>query len=291
MLIRVGYEMTFDVPAPVPMLLLLYTHPSRVADLKQPERLQVEPHVPVEEFIDNFGNHAGRLLAPAGPLRLLYDTVVEDSGLPDVIHPAAPQTPVHALPTDALPFLLASRYCEVDLLSQAAWDLFGKTPLGWARVQAVCDWVHQNVEFGYQYARPTKTAHDVLQERKGVCRDFTHLAVTFCRCLNIPARYCNGYLGDIGIPPEPSPMDFNAWFEVFLDNRWHTFDARHNTPRIGRVLIARGRDATDIAMTTSFGPAPLKTFTVWTDEVGTAEPQTGQAPQQGPQERQLVGSR
>jgi transglutaminase-like putative cysteine protease len=267
MLIRVGYEMVFDVPAPVSLLLLLYTHPSRVPDLQQPERLRTDPEVPVEEFTDWFGNHCGRLVAPAGTLGLHYDAVVEDTGAPDILRPHARQVPVDALPAEALQFLLSSRYCEVDLLSDVAWNLFGNTPPGWARVQAVCDWVHENVEFGYGYARSTKTARDVYEERRGVCRDFTHLALTFCRCLNIPARYCNGYLGDIGIEPVPFPMDFNAWFEVYLEDQWYTFDARHNVPRIGRVLIARGRDAADVAMTTSFGPTTLRTFEVWTEEV------------------------
>lgn len=267
MLIRVGYDMIFDVPAPVPMVLLLYTHPSRVPHLQHPEQLTTEPQIPVHEFTDGFGNHVGRLFAPAGKLRLRYDAIVEDSGRPDILDEDARQVPVEELPDEALPFLLSSRYCEVDLLSQTAWDLFGKMPPGWTRVQAICDWVNAHVSFGYEHARSTKTALDVYNERKGVCRDFTHLALTFCRCLNIPARYCNGYLGDIGIEPEPFPMDFNAWFEVYLGEQWYTFDARHNVPRIGRVLIARGRDATDVAMTTSFGSTKLERFEVWTDEI------------------------
>jgi transglutaminase-like putative cysteine protease len=274
MLIRIGYEMIFDMPAPAPMLLLLYTHPSRSASLTQPERLHIEPEVLAHEFTDWFGNHCGRIVAPAGRLRFCYDAIVQDSGQPDVVHENAKQHPVEDLPTEALQFLLGSRYCEVDLLTPIAWNLFGQTPPGWARVQAVCDWVHRHLTFGYEHARPTRTAHEVYQEGVGVCRDFTHLAVTLCRCLNIPARYCNGYLGDIGIPPDPLPMDFNAWFEVFLGGRWYTFDARHNVPRIGRVLIARGRDAADVAMTTSFGAANLEKFTVWTDEV--PEPLAGE---------------
>jgi transglutaminase-like putative cysteine protease len=230
----------------------------------------------LQEFSDAFGNRCGRLVAPPGKLRLWNDTVVEDTGAPDVVRPDARQHPVEELPPEVLPYLLGSRYCEVDRLSDAAWELFGQTPLGWARVQAVCDWVHTQVRFGYQFARPTKTAFEVYTERQGVCRDFTHLAVTFCRCLNIPARYATGYLGDIGVPAAPFPMDFSAWFEVYLDGQWFTFDARHNVPRIGRVLMARGRDAVDVALTTSFGPANLEKFTVWTDEVQDAsvsEPQ------------------
>ena len=267
MRIRIGYDLTFAVPAPTPLLALLFTHPSRRPTLQAPDELHVEPLVPVEEFIDPFGNRCARLVAPAGRVRLFNDTVVTDPGLPDPVHPEAAQHPVEDLPTEVLPFLLGSRYCEVDRLTEIAWELFGRTPPGWARVQAVCDWVHGNVEFGYSFARPTKTAYDVYQERQGVCRDFTHLAVTFCRCLNIPARYATGYLGDIGVPPAPCPMDFSAWFEVYLGGAWHTFDARHNVPRIGRVLMARGRDAVDVALTTSFGPTTLERFEVWTEEV------------------------
>jgi transglutaminase-like putative cysteine protease len=271
MLIRLGYEIGFDLPAPTPMLLLLHVHPSRGATLRSPDQVRVEPPVPVEEFTDPFGNRCGRIAAPAGPLRLWNDTLVEDSGRPDPVCPEAAQHPVEQLPPEVLPFLLASRYCEVDRLSDIAWNLFGQAPLGWGRVQAVCDWVHDHVRFGYEFARPTKTAYDAYTERQGVCRDFMHLAITFCRCLNIPARYATGYLGDIGVPPAPFPMDFSAWFEVYLGGRWHTFDARHNVPRIGRVLMARGRDATDVALTTSFGPSHLTKFVVRTDEVPEKE--------------------
>jgi transglutaminase-like putative cysteine protease len=273
MLIHVGYELVFNVPAPTAMLLMLYTHPSRAGTLRGPDRVRTEPAIPVHEFSDRFGNRCGRTVAPAGRLRLWNDTVVEDSGRPDPVHEDAAQHAVEDLPVEVLPYLFASRYCEVDRLSDLAWQLFGHTPPGWGRVQAVCDWVHEHVTFGYEYARPTKTAFDVYTERKGVCRDFMHLAITFCRCLNIPARYATGYLGDIGVPLAPFPMDFSAWFEVYLGGRWHTFDARHNVPRIGRVLMARGRDAVDVALTTSFGPALLEQFTVWTDEVLSPQPE------------------
>lgn len=275
MLIRIGYELVFQVPAAVPMLLMLFTHPSRAASLRKADRLRVEPEVPIEEFTDGFGNRCARIVAPAGQLRLWDDNLVTDTGQPDEVNPDAQQLAVEDLPAETLPFLLASRYCEVDRMSDLAWQLFGQTPPGWRRVQAVCDWVHANVQFGYEFARPTKSACDVFTERKGVCRDFMHLAITFCRCLNIPARYATGYLGDIGVPPAPFPMDFSAWFEVFLDGRWYTCDARHNEPRVGRVLMARGRDAVDVALTTSFGPTQLEKFTVWTDEV--AEPQLASA--------------
>ncbi len=267
MLIRFGYEILFDLPAPTPMVLLLSPHPSVTPRLAFPERLQVEPDLPLHEFIDGFGNQTTRLMAPAGPLRLFYNAVAQDSGLPDIVQKNAAQEFINDLPDYVLPFLLDSRYCEVELLANTAWQLFGHTAPGWERVQAICDWVNANVEFGYHHARNTRTALDVYNERVGVCRDFTHLAVAFCRAMNIPARYCNGYLGDIGVPFDPSPMDFNAWFEAYLGGQWYTFDARHNMPRIGRILVSRGRDAKDTAMTTSFGNALLKKFTVWTEEV------------------------
>ncbi len=267
MLIRIGFDLMFDVPAPTVMLLMLRVHPSREASLRAPEHIRINPGVPVQEFTDAFGNRCGRLLAPAGQLRLRNDALVEDSGELDPVALDARQHAVDELPVETLPFLLGSRYCEVDRLTETAWRLFGDTMPGWSRVRAVVDWCHANVEFGYPYARATKTALEVFTERQGVCRDFTHLAVTFCRCLGLPARYVTGYLGDIGIPPLPDPMDFSAWFEVYLDGRWWTFDARHNHPRIGRIVMARGRDAVDVALTTSFGPTTLTRFVVVTDEV------------------------
>jgi transglutaminase-like putative cysteine protease len=275
MYIRIGYDIVFDFRSPTPVLMLLRVHPSADQALVRPEALTIEPDLKPSEYVDVFGNRVVRVLAPAGKLRITNDAVVYDAGRPDPVVSGAEQHAVSELPREVIQFLLASRYCEVDLLGEAAWDLFGATPTGWARVQAVCDWVHDHIEFGYGHASPTKTAHDVFVEPKGVCRDFTHLAITFCRCLNIPARYATGYLGDIGVPPAPDPMDFSAWFEVYLGGRWHTFDARHNTPRIGRVLMARGRDAVDVALTTTFGPTRLEKFVVWTEEVagpGAAAP-------------------
>lgn len=266
-LIRLGYDIQFELPADVTMVALLNVHPSRFADLREPDILQVEPCIPVEPYTDSFGNICCRLTAPAGKLRLFNSTVIEDSGLPDDANPEAPQLPPGELPVEVLKFLLASRYCETDLLSPVAVELFGETKPGWERVQAICDWVHQKVEFGYAYARPTKTAVDVYTERRGVCRDFQHLAIAFCRALNIPARYATGYLGDIRVPVAPFPMDFSAWFEVYLQDRWWTFDARHNTRRVGRVLMATGRDAADVAITTSFGAAVLNVFNVVSDEI------------------------
>ncbi len=267
MLIRCGYDLLFDVPAPVVVATRLRVRPSLKPCLREPDTIQTDPAVPIEEWIDEYGNHAARFLAPAGQVRLFSRSLIEIPADPDPIPFDAPQHAVEDLPVETLQFLLASRYCEVDLLSALAWDLFGWTPLGWPRVQAVLDWVHSKVMFGYPFARPTKTALDTLTERTGVCRDLQHLAIAFCRGLNIPARYATGYLGDIGIPYDPNPMDFSAWFEVYLGGRWWTCDARHNHPRIGRILIATGRDAVDVAMTTSFGAIVLKQFTVITDEV------------------------
>jgi transglutaminase-like putative cysteine protease len=267
MLIKIGYEFVFQFQTPSLVLLMVALHPEREGSVRRHDGMIVEPYVPVDEFSDGFGNRCRRLFAPQGRLRISDDMVVEDSGQPDTVAPWARQHPPQELPPETLVYMLGSRYCEVDRLSEVAWSLFGGTPEGWARVQAVCDWVHANIRFDTQSARPTKTAYDVFVERAGVCRDFAHLALTFCRCLCIPARYATGYLGDIGVPPQSCPMDFSGWFEVYLSGRWYTLDARHNTPRIGRVLMARGRDAVDVALTTSFGMNTLESFKVWTDEV------------------------
>jgi transglutaminase-like putative cysteine protease len=267
MLIHIGYELVFEVPRSAAMLLMLYLHPERAPELRSPERIGVEPETPVEDFADWFGNRAARIVAPPGTVRLRYDNVVADSGRVEPRIDGLRLHPAHEVPVDCCPYLLSSRYCEVDRLSQIAWDLFGQTPESWERVQAVLDWVHGNVTFGYEFSRPTKTALDVFTERQGVCRDFQHLAIALLRSLNIPARYATGYLGDIGVAASPAPMDFAAWLEVYLGGAWRTVDARHNHPRIGRLLMARGRDAVDVALTTSFGPANLTGFTVWTEEV------------------------
>ncbi len=273
MLIRLGYDIRFEVNQPVPFVALLSVHPSRRGDLEEPDRLTVEPAVRVTEYEDSFGNICTRFVAPPGPVKLTNSTLIRDSGAPDPENPAAREVPVEELPPETLRYLMSSRFCEVDLLSATAVELFGGEPKGWSRVRAVCSWVHAKVRFSYPEARPTRTALDVYTERVGVCRDFQHLAITFCRALNIPARYATGYLGDIGVPPSDSPMDFSAWFEVYLEDRWWTFDARHNAQRIGRVLLATGLDATDVAITTSFGGSRLSHFDVVTDEiVGTAPP-------------------
>ncbi len=267
MILRLGYDIQFEIPASVAMVTLLNVHPSRVADLRAPDELRAEPAAQMESFIDSFGNRCVRFVAQQGPLRLSNSTLVYDSGQPDRLSPDAREIPVQELPHEALRYLYNSRYCEVDRFSTIALELFGAAPPGWSRVQAICDWIHTRVSFGYQHARPTKSALDVYTERFGVCRDFQHLAVTMCRALNIPARYATGYLGDIGVPASPSPMDFSAWFEVYLEDRWWTFDARHNQPRVGRVLMATGRDASDVAMTTSFGMANLTQFTVISEQL------------------------
>ncbi|TVT52252.1 MAG: transglutaminase family protein [Azoarcus sp. PHD] len=267
MKIRVGYELIYDCPQPTPMILSLNVHFSRASDLIIPDHLITDPSVPVTAYRDRFGNWCTRIVAPKGQIRLTADALINDTGEPDPVVPGARQVPVQELPDETLEFLLGSRYCETDRLSDIAWGLFDKAPTGWGRVQAICDYVNRNVSFGYQHARATKTAWEVFHEQTGVCRDYAHLAIAFCRCMNIPARYCTGYLGDIGMPPPYEPMDFAGWFEAYLDGKWYTFDPRNNTPRIGRVLIARGCDAADVAISSTFGPNTLKSFRVWTDQV------------------------
>jgi transglutaminase-like putative cysteine protease len=270
MLIRAGYEISIECQCETPLMALLSVHPSRAADLRTPAIITSSGGAPITANIDEFGNLRTRTVAPAGVLRLATDFVIADSGLPDEVCPSAFEVPVAELPDDALGFLLGSRYCETDRLSQLAWSLFGNTPRGWQRVQAIVDYVHRRLTFGYQFARATRTAWEGHEERVGVCRDFAHLAIALCRCMNIPARYATGYLGDICVPVVPAPMDFSAWFEVFLGGRWFTFDARHNTPRVGRILMARGRDAADCAITTTFGQSKLVGFKVVTEEVERA---------------------
>ena len=267
MKIHLGYDIVFECPQPTPMILTLNVHYTRVSNLQNPDHMLTDPVVPITGYRDGFGNWCSRIVAPQGQLRLFSDCIIHDSGLPDetvlTAHEVAPQD----LPEETLVYLLGSRYCETDRLTEEAWRLFGQTPPGWSRVQAISDFVHQHIRFGYQYARRTKTAWEAYSEGTGVCRDFAHLGITFCRCMNIPARYCTGYLGDIGVPAVPDPMDFAGWFEAYLGGRWYTFDPRNNARRIGRVLIAQGRDAADVAIATTFGPNELKRFFVRTDEI------------------------
>jgi transglutaminase-like putative cysteine protease len=270
MKIRAGYEIAYDCAQATPMVLMLSVHPSRMPDLSTPHRIAFDSPVAVREYSDGFDNICHRVVAPPGRLTMAVDFVISDSGMPDIVAPGAEQVPVEKLPDDVLVYLLGSRYCDTDHLSNMAWAMFGTGPTGWGRVQAICDYVHERLSFGYQHASATRTAWDGFREQRGVCRDFAHLAITLCRCMNIPARYCTGYLGDIGIPAAPEPMDFSAWFEVYLDGHWYTFDARHNTPRIGRILMAHGRDATDVALSTTFGATRLASFNVHTEEVAGA---------------------
>jgi transglutaminase-like putative cysteine protease len=266
MRIRAGYEITYECPQPTPMLLLLNVHASRSGDLETPDVVRTAPQIPITRYHDGFGNLCSRLVLPAGRTVLSADFVVRDSGETDPVSPDAIQHPVENLPNEMIVFLLASRYCETEHLVDLAWRLFGDIPPGWARAQAIVSYAHERITFGYEHARPTKTAFEAHEERQGVCRDYAHLAITLCRCMNIPARYCTGYLPDIGVP-QTGEMDFSAWFEVYLGDRWHILDARHNRPRIGRILMARGRDATDAAITTSFGPNTLAGFKVIGEEL------------------------
>jgi transglutaminase-like putative cysteine protease len=253
------------------MILMLNIHQDHRSQIVVPDRMLTSPAVPLSGYTDLFGNWCTRIVVPAGQIRIATDALVNTSAEPDMVLAGAKQTPIEQLPDEALVFLIGSRYCETDRLSDVAWQRFGATPPGWARVQAICDFVHEHLSFGYQHARSTRTAWEAYQEKVGVCRDFAHLALTLCRCMNIPARYCTGYLGDIGVPRVDAPMDFSGWFEAFLDGRWYTFDARHNVPRVGRVVIARGRDAADVAISTAFGQSDLKSFKVHTDEVLAAQ--------------------
>jgi transglutaminase-like putative cysteine protease len=264
---RIGYEFDYHFPQPTPCILALNVHHSRAADLASPDHVRTDPSTLISGYRDGFGNWCSRLVAPAGAVRIFSAAVISDRGLPDPVDIGATQVPVEVLPDEALVFLLASRFCESDKLLNQAWEHFGAVKPGWDRVQAICDFVHQRIAFGYQNARATRTAVEAYEERVGVCRDYAHLAVAFCRALNIPARYCTGYLSDAGMQPPYPPGDFAAWFEAYLGGAWHTFDPRNNTRRIGRFLIARGRDAADVAMVTTFGPNKLEGFRVWADEV------------------------
>jgi len=271
MLIRAGYSIRFETTRPTAMLAQLGVHPSRLKDLQTPQRIETDAEVPLYAYEDMFGNICTRLTIPAGGLTLSSDFIILDSGEVDARAPDGPQKPVEDLPNDVLIFLLGSRYCETDRLMDVAWGNFGHLSSARDKVEAIVDFTHNHIEFGYHHARPDKTAWNAYQERQGVCRDFAHLAVTLCRCMNIPARYCTGFLGDIGIPPVDAPMDFSAWFDVYVDGDWYTYDARHSRPRIGRILMARGRDATDTALTTAFGPAELEQFIVHAAEVASID--------------------
>jgi transglutaminase-like putative cysteine protease len=272
MRIKLGYRIGYVFEQPTPLIATLNVHYSRTSDLERPDTMMSTPSAPYVSYRDGFGNWCNRVSAPAGRFTISADTVVRDSGMPDVVPVDGRQLPVQDLPEETLVYLLGSRYCETDRLSEAAWDLFGGQDKGWPLVQAISSYVHEHITFDYLSARPTMSALEAFDEGRGVCRDFAHLGVAFCRAMNIPARYCTGYLGDIGVPPSPDPMDFSGWFEVYLSDGWYTVDPRNLRPRIGRVLIARGRDAADVAITTTFGPNTLAQFEVWTDEItGTGD--------------------
>lgn len=272
MYIKVGYELIYDCPQPTPMLLMLNIHYSHAYEIVQPDHLITNPFVSKTPYRDGFGNWCNRIEVPTGRTIISTSAIVRSTGVADAVAPSARQHLISELPEETLVYLLGSRYCETDLLMEIAWKQFGNTPLGWARVQAICDFVHNHIRFDYTQARPTRTAIGAYHERVGVCRDFAHLAIAFCRCMNIPARYCTGYLGDIGMSPPYGPMDFAGWFEAFLGGQWYTFDPRNNESRIGRILIARGRDAVDVAISTAFGPNSLASFKVICEEV--AKPQS-----------------
>lgn len=267
MLINYGFDITITVPQATPLITLLDVHDSRRSDIKMEGPFVTRPEVPVKVYRDLFGNICRRMVIPKGTFRFTLDGTIRDSGAPDAVDESLAEVPIAGLPDDAFVYLLGSRYCETDRLSEMAWKRFGSLAPGWSRVQAVVDFVHERITFDYAHARATRTAEEAYEERIGVCRDFAHLTIALCRCLNIPARYVNGYLGDIGVPKDPAPMDFSAWCEVYLGGRWCTFDARHNKPRIGRIVIARGRDATDVSLLHTFGQHTLDSFKVWTDEI------------------------
>lgn len=267
MLIKYGFDIAITVQQPTPLITLLDVTDERRADIVRETNLSTLPSVAAATYRDPFGNFCRRMVAPKGTFRLTREGTIRDSGKTDLVDPSLAEVPVQELPTDVLVYLLGSRYCETDRLSDMAWKRFGRLKPGWERVEAIADFVHERLKFGYQFARATRTAAEAYQERIGVCRDYAHLTIALCRCLNIPARYVNGYLGDIGVPVDPAPMDFSAWCEVYLGGRWCTFDARHNKPRIGRIVIARGRDATDVPLIHTFGQHTLAHFKVWTDEI------------------------
>ncbi len=266
MLIRAGYDISFETRQRTPMLASLSVHPTRNKDLRTAQRIMTKPDIAMYDYVDSFGNICTRFTLPVGITRISCGFVIEDPFEPDAYAPDAQQAGIQDLPDEVLLYLLGSRYCETDRLGDVAWSLFGGSAPGWAMVQTIVAYVHEHIRFDYQKARSTKSAWDVYQEQEGVCRDYAHLAIALCRCMNIPARYCTGYMGDMDLPALVGDMDFSAWFEAYLDGKWYTFDARHNKPRRGRILMARGRDATDAALTTSFGPATLTQFSIYTDE-------------------------
>ncbi len=269
MLIRCGFDIRYQCLAQTSMLLQLNVHPSRIDDLRSPDVITSDPPLAMRAYLDHFGNRVTRVDVPPGPVAFRNSFVVYDNGAHDEAPPYAPVTPIDRLPDDVMLYLISSRYCDSDNLSSLAWSMFGAIDTAYGRVRAICDYAHSRIRFSYPEARPNRTASDALNEGVGVCRDYAHLAVALCRCMNIPARYCTGYLGDFGVPVDPGPMDFSAWFEVCILGRWYALDARHNIPRIGRIVMGRGRDAADVAISTAFGTANLLRFDVVTVEEAT----------------------
>ncbi len=269
MRLRIGFDFTIVSEIATPTAAIVRPRDSDAHALID-ERLTIEPALDLHRYQDSFGNLVWRWLAPAGTMTMRYDAIADRDRLPDEVLADLPGTPVSELPDEAIVYTLPSRYCPSDMVIGDAWNLFGATPDGWARVQAICDWAHANIAYGYGNSISTTSGYDAYLNRAGVCRDFAHIGVMFCRALNIPARYVYGYLPDIDVPYNPTPMDFHAWFEAYVGGAWRTFDARHNQPRVGRVVIARGRDAVDTAIMTSYGNSRLTGFTVWADEVNDA---------------------
>ncbi len=267
MRINYGFDIGITVPQITPLVTLLDVHDCRRAEVISEGDFVTRPNVPTSMYRDQFGNVCRRMVAPMGDFSFTLGGTILDSGEYDFVDPSLHEVPIPELHDEVLVYLLGSRYCETDQLSEMAWRQFGNLKPGWSRVAAIVDFVNKRLQFGYPFARATRTAAEAYHEQVGVCRDFAHLTIALCRCLNIPARYVNGYLGDIGVPKDPAPMDFSAWCEVYLGGRLCSFDARHNKPRIGRIVVARGRDATDVSLLHTFGPHTLKWFNVWTDEV------------------------
>ncbi len=266
MKVRVGCELGYTSQYETPMLMVLRARSESRYHKTLAETRLVEPEGSLETYTDLYDNEIWRTISGPDGLRVRHDVLAEVPPTPDPVLPGLPRTPVAELPGEVMVYTLPSRYCQLELFSDDAWKLFGSIRGGWEQVQAICDWLHENIRYQIG-STPATSSYEAYRERHGVCRDFAHLGVVFCRALNIPARYVCGYLPDINVPVDPVPMDFHAWFEAFLDGHWRTFDARHNKPRTGRVLIAYGRDAVDTAFSTAYGAAQLTSMEVWADEV------------------------
>lgn len=264
--IKLGYDLVFNFSQPTPLILMLEVHASRASDLLSEDRIHTEPEVPISRYLDGFGNSCSRLTTTAGEFRIYSESVIADEGKADLVQASAKQLAIEDLPNESLVYLLPSRYCDTEFLMTKAWELFGSSEPGWQRVEAICDYVHQSLSYNIDTASPTKSASMALYEGSGVCRDFAHTAISLCRCMNIPARYCCGYMLHQDGPEVPREPEFAAWFEAYLDGAWYSFDARFNEPRKGRVLISRGRDAADVPIMHAFGFSTITSFDVWAEE-------------------------